>query len=151
MVAADEPEVSHARRIPGFARVCDGRFRREHVLLHYDSGLDRGFTHYEDYVLETLPAIRTARLVDLWFKSLAQLGESLPTNPLVLQQITREDRKEAREVNREFLEWLKERRQPERPFFAFLNYVNAHALMSCPRARRAASAPCRRPPRFSSY
>ncbi len=93
----------------------------------YDSGLDRGFTHYEDYVLETLPAIRTARLVDLWFKSLAQLGESLPTNPLVLQQITREDRKEAREVNREFLEWLKERRQPERPFFAFLNYVDAHA------------------------
>ena len=30
-------------------------------------------------------------------------------------------------VNREFLDWLARRRQPDRPFFAFLNYVDAHA------------------------
>ncbi len=29
-------------------------------------------------------------------------------------------------VNREFLDWLSRRRQPERPFFAFLNYYDAH-------------------------
>ena len=29
-------------------------------------------------------------------------------------------------VNREFLDWLSRRRQPERPFFAFLNYFDAH-------------------------
>ena len=36
------------------------------------------------------------------------------------------NRKEAAVVNREFLDWLSRRRQPERPFFAFLNYYDAH-------------------------
>ena len=35
-------------------------------------------------------------------------------------------RKEAAEVNREFLDWLGRRREPGRPFFAFLNYYDAH-------------------------
>ena len=30
-------------------------------------------------------------------------------------------------MNREFLDWLSRRRQPRRPFFAFLNYVDAHS------------------------
>jgi arylsulfatase A-like enzyme len=93
----------------------------------YDSGLDRGFTHYEDYVLETLPALRTVHLVDLSLKTFAQLGLSLPTSEPILWQLTREDRKDARVVNREFLDWLTARREPSRPFFAFLNYADAHA------------------------
>ena len=36
------------------------------------------------------------------------------------------DRKQAAVINREFLDWLSRRRQPERPFFAFLNYYDAH-------------------------
>src|SRR5262249_39068254 len=36
------------------------------------------------------------------------------------------NRKDATAVNREFLDWLSRRRQPERPFFAFLNYYDAH-------------------------
>ena len=36
------------------------------------------------------------------------------------------DRKEADVVSREFLGWLAQRPQPERPFFAFLNYCDAH-------------------------
>jgi arylsulfatase A-like enzyme len=36
------------------------------------------------------------------------------------------DRKEAAVVNHEFLDWMARRRQPERPFFAFLNYFDAH-------------------------
>ena len=36
------------------------------------------------------------------------------------------DRKDASEVNREFLDWMDRRGQPERPFFAFLNYFDAH-------------------------
>jgi arylsulfatase A-like enzyme len=36
------------------------------------------------------------------------------------------DRKEAEVINREFLDWLAQRPQPERPFFAFLNYSDAH-------------------------
>ena len=37
------------------------------------------------------------------------------------------DRKEASVVNREFLDWLAHRPQPERPYFAFLNYFDAHS------------------------
>ena len=36
------------------------------------------------------------------------------------------DRKTAAMVNRELLDWLSRRAQPERPFFAFLNYFDAH-------------------------
>ncbi len=36
------------------------------------------------------------------------------------------DRKGAAVVNREFLDWLSQREQPERPFLAFLNYFDAH-------------------------
>src|SRR5262249_47906330 len=35
-------------------------------------------------------------------------------------------RKPAAAINREFLDWLSARRRPERPFFAFLNFCDAH-------------------------
>ena len=34
------------------------------LYCSYETGLDRGFTHYEDYVLEQLMPLRTAWLVD---------------------------------------------------------------------------------------
>jgi arylsulfatase A-like enzyme len=37
------------------------------------------------------------------------------------------NRKDAAEVNRELLDWLSTRGQPDRPFFAFLNYFDAHS------------------------
>ena len=45
------------------------------------------------------------------------------------------DRKEAAVVNREFLDWLSRRQQPERPFFAFLNYFDAHHPYQLPTGR----------------
>ena len=36
------------------------------------------------------------------------------------------DRKDAAVVSRQFLDWLSNRRQPDRPFFTFLNYYDAH-------------------------
>ena len=42
------------------------------------------------------------------------------------------DRKETTEVHREFLDWLSRRRQPERPFFAFLNFFDAHHPFQLP-------------------
>ena len=35
-------------------------------------------------------------------------------------------KKDAASINRAFLDWLSHRRQPARPFFAFLNYFDAH-------------------------
>ncbi len=38
-------------------------------------------------------------------------------------------------MNREFLNWLSHRRQPERAFFAFLNYFDAHSPYELPAER----------------
>ena len=42
------------------------------------------------------------------------------------------DRKDAEAVNGEFLEWLSRRREPQRPFFAFLNFYDAHSPYQLP-------------------
>jgi arylsulfatase A-like enzyme len=98
----------------------------------YDSGLDRGFAHYRDYRLDGLSALRTVGLVDSLLQTLDSvapaLARSMGSGPLelVLRQFTRGDRKDAGVVNREFFDWLSRRRQPHRPFFAFVNYMDAH-------------------------
>ena len=119
----------------------------------YDSGLDRGFTHYEDYVLDKIAAVRTSHLVDLSIKKLARvglaLGRSFPIGafPFVQERMARllspDDRKDAGVINREFLLWLSHRREPGRPFFAFLNYIDAHSPYVLPRGAvyRFGSAP----------
>ena len=102
----------------------------------WDSGLSRGFTHYEDHDLPRLGGFRLAALVDRFLDGLHQvdrfhrnrLGFDLipPVEDRVMGLFTGGDRKEAAVVNREFLDWLSGRRQPERPFFVFLNYFDAH-------------------------
>ena len=100
-----------------------------------DTGLGRGFTHYEDFIFPEYTALKTAVMVN---RALAVFGRLLPIveertslawlRPAV-QQIWRSfvyDRKSASAVNRELLVWLSRRRQPQRPFFAFLNYSDAH-------------------------
>ena len=39
---------------------------------------------------------------------------------------------DAASINREFLTWLSQRREPTRPFFAFLNYFDAHTVYMVP-------------------
>jgi arylsulfatase A-like enzyme len=46
------------------------------------------------------------------------------------------DRKDAAAINREFTGWLAHRRDPRRPFFAFLNYYDAHAPYLPPEGTR---------------
>jgi arylsulfatase A-like enzyme len=109
----------------------------------YDSGLNRGFTHYEDYILEYLVPLRMAWLVDHLARVISQLGTivgrtldvgSLP--PLheswLSPYFDRLRKKDAGSINRAFLEWLSHRSQPARPFFAFLNYYDAHAPFVLP-------------------
>jgi arylsulfatase A-like enzyme len=101
-----------------------------------DSGLARGFTEYRDYQFPRLTAFSTAVLVGRPLeKGLVPLVGFLESWPgLDALAPAMEDllfyfvhnRKDAAEVNREFLDWLSDRRQPERPFFAFLNYFDAH-------------------------
>jgi arylsulfatase A-like enzyme len=108
----------------------------------YATGLNRGFTHYEDYDLERLGALRMARLVDLTLKTIAGTGQKLvesaeafPFRDVLVDTVRRltvADKKHAGLVNREFLDWLSLRTEPQRPFFAFLNYFDTHTRYLLP-------------------
>jgi arylsulfatase A-like enzyme len=91
----------------------------------YETGLARGFARYDDYDVSLrailLCSSLVQRVVNFTHKhpTLARLvGEDRPTSG---------HRKSAERINRNFLEWLSSRSgTPERPFFAFLNYYDAH-------------------------
>jgi arylsulfatase A-like enzyme len=109
----------------------------------YDTGLDRGFTHYEDYVLERLGSLRTAGLVDGAVKAFAEL--TLPFDhgwfhrwrAAVGDWFFADERKSAEWINRDVLNWFARRREPGRPFFVFLNYLDTHTpYLLPPGARR---------------
>ncbi|HZW31647.1 MAG TPA: sulfatase [Isosphaeraceae bacterium] len=100
-----------------------------------DSGLGRGYTVYRDYIFHELSPFKMAVMVQRSLDGLETigngLGEALDLDWLRagVQRIRERfetDRKEAAMVNREFLDWWSHRPQPERPFFAFLNYCDAH-------------------------
>lgn len=86
---------------------------------NYETGLARGFLHFEDYPL-------TPRTV---------LGRSVVGNWLLMNVLYRGlyydmkwigiQSRGAPGIDAAFLGWL-ERRRPDRPFFAFLNYYDAH-------------------------
>ncbi len=109
-----------------------------------DSGLGRGFTVYEDYIFPELTALKIGVLGNRLLKALAPIVPIVDTRPSLarwrapLQRIWRAlvfDRKGAAAVNRELLDWLSQRDQPDRPFFAFLNYSDAHTPYELPPRR----------------
>jgi arylsulfatase A-like enzyme len=82
----------------------------------YEFGLNRGFRHYEDYIRspqETAISSSLARAL-ITSTSLRRLVGYYDT-------IGRQD---AASVNSRFLKWVS--RTEDRPFFAFLNYFDAH-------------------------
>jgi arylsulfatase A-like enzyme len=85
----------------------------------YESGIDRGFSHYEDYPLT--PGFLLGRTVPgAWIlKNIIRGGAFYDQKWIRLQS------RDARGINNAFLKWLA-RRRPDRPFFAFLNYFDAH-------------------------
>ncbi len=92
----------------------------------YDSGLDRGFTHYEDHELEPVSAARSAILVDLTLKTAAGFAPMVLGGGQGVLKLAHGERKGAHRVNHELVRWLRSGRDPSRPFFAFVNYVDAH-------------------------
>jgi hypothetical protein len=109
----------------------------------YEFGLDRGFAHYEDYVLEPMTPLRMCYLGNLALKAAFHLGWTLSANLGAIPFLPHKDssvwrilnsdpRIDAGSINREFLDWLSRRREPTRPFFAFLNYFDAHSVYMLP-------------------
>jgi arylsulfatase A-like enzyme len=100
-----------------------------------DSGLARGFTHYQDFVFPKLTFFKMAALVGRTMVAIQSIEDFLEVRlefgglrPYVKQfwHWFDTNRKGAAEVNSEFLDWLSRRSEPKRPFFAFLNYFDAH-------------------------
>ena len=108
------------------------------------SGLARGFTRYNDFNFPELTALKTSVLVSralTGYQTITYFSEDwleaaglLPYVESVWRSLDT-DRKSAAEVNRELLGWLSDRTQPERPFFAFLNYFDAHYPFQLPPGR----------------
>jgi len=81
----------------------------------WDSGLSRGFDHYEDYPVTFRMLLRSAWLT----RGLASRVGILEDPEFTATTAPR--------VRQEFLAWLDARKDRTRPFFAFLNLADAHA------------------------
>jgi arylsulfatase A-like enzyme len=104
----------------------------------WDSGLARGFTVYRDYLFPQLTAFGMAVLVNrssAWLTSVVEFLDQQLRIPAVgpygryAAGLFKGKRIEAAMVNELFLHWLSSQAkpgQPARPFFAFLNFADAH-------------------------
>ena len=103
-----------------------------------ETGLSRGFAHYEDYPLGVLEVFSryTALGCRVDRVSLAMVADVLAggrgggARPLI--PLSNEHAKRAPDVDRAFLDWLSWQRPRGRPFFAFLNYNDAHTPYEVP-------------------
>jgi arylsulfatase A-like enzyme len=80
-------------------------------------GLSRGFIHYEDVAIIPIEILRSSTLGRYLAKKLSPASRN--------RRDAYFDRKDAVTINRDVLDWLS-RRRTDRPFFAFLNYYDAH-------------------------
>ncbi len=104
--------ASHGYQTAGFAANTN--------CCTYESGLDRGFAHYEDYSLAPL-SILARTVPGQWIlPKILRLGGFYN-----LEKWVRLQSRDAGGINGSFLAWLGQRRL-DRPFFAFLNYFDAH-------------------------
>jgi arylsulfatase A-like enzyme len=94
-----------------------GGFVGNELYLDYEKGLHRGFQRYEDYPVDLGELFRNSVIV----RELS--GKRWLRNPFKSYEVM--GRKDADAVNREFLSWVDG--SGGRPFFAFLNYFDAHA------------------------
>lgn len=103
-----------------------------------EAGLARGFTHYEDYPLSVWEVLTRYVGLSRWADplSLAVAAEALPGGrPRAARPrlpTSREHARSAADVERAFLGWLSHQRTRGRPFFAFLNYNDAHTPYEVP-------------------
>jgi hypothetical protein len=78
--------------------------------------LARGFAHYEDYLVSVREVARHCYWVNVLMKGSNGLARAGLYDSL--------GRKTGEQITQDFARWLD--RRPDRPFFAFLNYLDAH-------------------------
>jgi arylsulfatase A-like enzyme len=96
-----------------------GGFVANRTYAGAETGLARGFAHYEDHDLSPLGVLRCSSLGGRILWPLIA-GEGCVGHPDEIP-----DRKDAAEVRDELLGWLAHRPR-DRPYFAFLNFYDAH-------------------------
>ncbi len=96
---------------------------------NYETGLGRGFAHYDDYPLTPQSLVGRSVAGEWLLKNLWSFGDGYDQKWIRLQS------RGASEINDAFLAWLDQRR-PDRPFFAFLNEFDAHAPYIAPPGRQ---------------
>ncbi len=122
--------ASHGYDTAGFAANLDYCSR--------ETGLARGFAHYEDFpfsIADTFARyIALGRRIEAssWESALDSLVEKQTGRWLDLIPRSREHAKSAGAIDRAFLGWLGKRPKKGRPFFAFLNYNDAHSPYEVP-------------------
>jgi len=94
-------------------------FSANTAFCTYEQRLDRGFTHFEDYPL-TPRSLLTRTVAGNWI-----LEKILNRDDFYEAKWIRLQSRNASGINNAFLDWLRNR-QRARPFFAFLNYFDAH-------------------------
>jgi arylsulfatase A-like enzyme len=105
----------------------------------HDSGLDRGFIRYDDFVTTPRQLSWTSAFAQTPMaillrqaRTLRAVAGALRRFNLQLPPIRQFVRKPAPVVTAEFLDW--QARHPDRRFFAFLNYFDAHKQYDLPRS-----------------
>jgi arylsulfatase A-like enzyme len=123
--------AAHGYDTAGFAANLD--------YCNRESGLARGFAHFEDYPINLYEALSRYlalgnRLeVSDWACTLGMLLEKFSKRSYQrLIPRSREHAKNAAAVDSAFLGWLSRRQESRRPFFAFLNYNDAHTPYEVP-------------------
>ena len=93
-------------------------FVANRAYVNREVGLGRGFAHYEVYRTTPGQAFMYSRLGETLYNAF-DLGRLFGSHESF-------GRKSAEQLNRDFLGWLEGHEQDGRPFFAFLNYFDAH-------------------------
>jgi len=107
------------------------------LYTSYESGLDDGFLHYDDYPVSARQVMWHSPLVQTGlFRSLlasrspGQAWAALRRLDITPSRLPADDYKPAAAITDAFLAW--QARQHGRPFFAFLNYFDAHGPYRAP-------------------
>jgi arylsulfatase A-like enzyme len=95
----------------------------------YEHGLNRGFAHYEDYVVSLGQILNSTSLGALVFAGRPGFTDNVLRRALNNYEYF--GRKKADGLTADFLAWLENDR--DAPYFAFLNYMDAHVPYTPPR------------------
>ena len=132
----------HAGRVSRVPRLRDGRLRRQQRVLCRDSGLNAVLLNTTTSSFPSSPPSSRLRSssgssADCPDVDSLAVGSSSPGCDLIQSGSGNAGQRSqgAAVVNRELLDWLSRRHQPERPFFAFLNYFDAHHPYLLPTGR----------------